>query len=798
MSGVERRLGEVLNAREFLVVGKKVVRVDALDAVLGRAAYTRDLIPEKALWVKAVRSPEPHALIKEIDLSDAMRVPGVSAAYTWRDIPGVNNAGSLLPERPLLAVEKVRHYGEAVAVVAGERVEAVEEAVERVKVAYEPLPAVFDPLEAMKPEAPKISPQGNLCAHLKIRKGDVEKGFQSSEILVENTYQTEFIDAAPLEPEIGLAIPEPEGRITCIGSMQCPFDVRDRVAEVLGLPYDRVRVVQAFTGGGFGPKSDETPIDVCALAALVAYKTGKSAVMAFTRDESMVAQTKRHKFIIRNKTGASRDGRLLAWESLLISDTGAYVSKGRLVMIRAIFHCAGPYEVPNVKADGYCVLTNNTLAGSTRGFGAPQAHFAAERQMDELAHKLGMDPLELRMKNMLRPGSLTITSDKITDDGLQRCVEWVYKASRWRERRSEYQRHNKSHGNHVKKGIGVALIYHGNTLGPEGEDFAYVHLEVGRRGEVVLRTGLTDFGTGSSTSLAMVVAEELGVPLEKIRVERPDTGRVENPGPTVASRVVAIGGRAAQEAARKLREKLAAVASELLGCGPGEVVFREGWAAHGGEPGKRVRVEEVVEKAYELGMELRETGHYTAPPTNWDRETGRGKPYNQYTYGALVAEVEVDVETGVVRVRRITAAYDVGRAVNPTGLKAVIHGGTIMGLGQALLERFLHEDGVPLTTDFSTYWLPTMGEAPDEIIYELVESPGPVGVYGAKAMGEIPVVPPPAAIANAVAHALGVNVRQLPLTPDRVLELLREGSGKARPRYSSRPDTSSPWTPGGS
>jgi len=769
---VERKLEETLTAREFTVVGKRVKRVDALDVVLGRAAYTRDLIPEKVLYVKAVRSAQPHALIKGIDLSEAKAVPGVVAVYTWEDIPGVNNAGSLLPERPLMAVEKVRHYGEIVAAVVAESIEAAEEAVEKVKVEYESLPAVFDPLEAMRPDAPKVSEKGNVCAHLKVRKGDAEEGFARSDVVVENTYQLEFIDAVPLEPEVGFAMPEREGGITCVGSMQCPFDVRNRVAEILGLPYEKVRVVQAFTGGGFGPKSDETPIDVCALAALAAYKTGKSAVAMFTRDEAMVAQTKRHKFIIRNKTGATRDGKLQAWESTLVSDTGAYISKGELVMIRAIFHCTGPYEVPNVKADGYCVLTNNTLAGSTRGFGGPQAHFAAERQMDELARKLGMDPFDLRMKNLLRPGSLTLTSDRIEDDGLLRCARWVYENSRWKDKRAEYERFNASAGRPLRKGIGAALIYHGNTLGPEGEDFAYVHLEIGRDGKVAVRTGLTDFGTGSSTGLLMVVAEELGIPLEKLRLERPDTSRAKDPGPTVASRVVAIGGRAAQDAARKLREKLRGIAAEMLGCGPSEVIFRNGFVFVEGAPDRRASFDEVIEQARKVGIDLKETGYYIAPPTKWSRETGQGKPYNQYTYGAMVAEVEVDVETGVVKVARITAAYDVGRAVNPLGLRAVIHGGTIMGLGQALLERFLHENGIPLTTNL---WLPTIADAPQEIVYELVESPGPMGVYGAKAMGEIPIVPPPAAIANAVAHALGANVRQLPLTPDRVLELIKRG-----------------------
>ena len=772
MAEVEKQVERLLNSKDFVVIGKGIARVDSLEAVTGRLAFTGDLLPSNVLYVRPVRSTVPHALIKDIDFSAAKNIPGIVGIYTWRDIPGINDAGSLIPDRPFLAVDKVRHYGEAMAIIAGERPEAVDEAIGLVRVEYERLPAVFDPVEAMKPDAPKVHDKGNICRHMKIRKGDVEKGFQEADVIIENTYQTEFIDSVPPEPEIGLASPDQDGGITCIGSMQNPFDVRWKVADILGLPQEKVRVIQAATGGGFGPKSDETPIDVCAYAALVAYKTGRSAVSIMTRDEAMVTQAKRHKFIIKNKTGARSDGRLVAWESTLIEDTGAYISKGHLVIVRAIFHCAGPYDIPNVKADGYCVLTNNTFAGSTRGFGAPQAFFAAERQMDELARKLGIDPFELRLKNLLRRGSKTITSAEIEDDGLAMCAEWVYNNSEWVRKRREYEEFNRKTRGPIRKGIGVAMIYHGNTLGPEGEDFAYVDVSVDKDGKVSVRTGLTDFGTGAATGLLMIVAEELGVTLDKVRMERPDTSKVQNPGPTVASRVTAIGGRAAQEAASKIREKLRGVAAEMLGCPSERVVFREGRVYDSENPENKVSFEEVVSQAYRIGLELKETGYYIAPPTKWDEETGQGKPYNQYTYGAEVAEVEVDVETGLVKVVRITCAFDVGRIVNPIGLKDVVHGGTIMGMGQAIMERFIHEDGIVLTDNFSTYWIPTAVDSP-EIIYHLIESPGPAGAYGAKAMGEIPVVPPPAAISNAVAHALGVPVKQIPLTPDRVLELVK-------------------------
>jgi len=766
-----QRFREILQAREFLVVGKKVARVDALDAVLGKPVYTADLIAEKPLFVKAVRSKLPHAYVKGIDFSKVEKKQSVRKIITHRDIPGVNDAGSLIPDRPLLAVDKVRHIGEAVALIVGDTVEDAEEAAELVDVYYEPLPVVSNPREAVKPDAPRVQDRDNVVTHFKIRKGDVEKGFRESDTVIERTYKTPFITGLPLETEIAYAYPDGDGRITCISSMQNLYDVYNKVLKILGLPAERLRVVQAATGGGFGPKSDETPIDVAAYACLATYFTGKPALSAFTRSEAMTVQCKRHAFEITNMVGASRNGRLLAWKSTLFEDTGAYISKGHLVIGRATFHCTGPYEVPNVWADGFCVLTNNTMAGSTRGFGAPQAHYAAEMTMNELAEELGLSPLEIRELNMLRSGSLTATSQKIEDDGLLQCYRRAVESSEWERKIRVFQEFNKN-GSSYRKGIGIALLYHGNTLGPEGDDFATVLTRVERDGRVFVQTGLTEFGTGALTSLVLVTAETLGLPPRMIQLERPDTAAVPNSGPTVASRTTVIGGKAALDAALKIRAAVASVAARLLKTDAAKLDFREGfiWSSSG----ISLAWEEAVRQCYEEGVELKALGHYIAPPTRWDPETGQGAPYNQYTYGALVAEVTVDMETGFVKVDRMTAAYDVGRAINPLGLIAVYEGGSIMGLGYALLEEIVHDDGVVLNPNLHTFIIPTATEAPDKIDSIIVEVPGPMGVFGAKAMGEIPVVLPAAAIAGAVANATGVYIRELPLRPDRVLAALRQ------------------------
>ncbi|MCS7137514.1 MAG: xanthine dehydrogenase family protein molybdopterin-binding subunit [Candidatus Caldarchaeum sp.] len=766
-----QRFREILQAREFLVVGKKVARVDALDAVLGKPMYTADLVAEQPLYVKAVRSKLPSALVKGIDLSKVEARPSVKKIITHKDIPGENDAGSLIPDRPLLAVDRVRHVGEAIALVVGETVEDAEEAADLVEVFYDPLPVVASPAEAMKPDAPRVQDRDNIVTHFKIRKGDVEKGFKQSDVIVQRMYKTQFITGLPLETEIAYAFRDGDGRITCISSMQNLHDVYNKVRGILGVPADKLRVVQAATGGGFGPKSDETPIDVAAYACLATYYTGRPSLAAFTRAEAMTVQCKRHHFEITHMVGSSRNGKLLAWKSTLIEDTGAYISKGHLVIGRATFHCTGPYEVPNVWADGYCVLTNNTMAGSTRGFGAPQAHFAAEMLMNELAEELGLSPLEIREANMLRPGSLTATSQRVEEDGLVKCYRKAVEVSGWEARMREFERFNKI-SRTVKKGIGIALLYHGNTLGPEGDDFATVAARVERDGTVVVQTGLTEYGTGALTSLVIVAAEALGLPVSKVQLERPDTAAIPSSGPTVASRTTAIGGNAALDAALKIRAAVASVAAKALNVKPDELDFKNGQITH--PSGRSVSWEEAVHQCYENKVELKAVGYYMAPPTKWDPETGQGAPYNQYTYGALVAEVSVDMETGFVVVDRMTAAYDVGKAINPLGLVAVYEGGTIMGTGYALTEEIVHERGFVVNPNLHTFIIPTASDAPKEINSIIVEVPGPVGVFGAKAMGEIPVVLPAAAIANAVANATGVYVRELPLRPHKLLETLRK------------------------
>jgi len=757
-------------AQGFALIGKRIQRLDALDKVLGLPLYTSDIVPRDALRVKVVRSTVPHALIKRIDTQPAREMPGVLAVLTAQNIPGINEAYALLPDRPLLASKKVRCHGEAIAVVAAGDLETGEEAADRISVEYERLPVVTSPVEAMKSSSVLVHDNGNVAKYLRVRKGDVKEGFRQADVIVENTYKTQFQDPVPLEPEVGMAWVEKDGSVTCVGSMQTPYYVQTGVAKVLGVSPDKVRVIQATTGGAFGPKSDEMPVDTCAISALVAQKTGKPAILAYSRQESMIAHTKRHPFVITLKTGAKNDGRLTASEALVLSDTGAYASLGPLVIIRACFHATGPYVIPHVKTDAYCMYTNNTMAGSFRGFGSPQVHFAAESQMDELAKKLDMEPLDLRLKNMLRPGTLTATSQLVDEAcGLEECTRRAVEASDWRTKRLEFSRDRGP----FRRGIGIALMYHGNSLGPEGNDYAYVHVLIKPDGRVVVRTALTEYGTGAISGLAQVAAETLGLPIHLFELDRPDTASCHETGPTVASRVIVIGGRATQIAAQKLKEKLLVVASDFLQCEPSKLMIRDERVSHIEDPKRAVPFRKVVEECYKRGISLTETGFYTAPKCEFEAENSQGTTYLQYTYGALVGEVLVDTELGIVKPLKMTAAYDVGRAINPLSLEGQIEGGTIQGLGYGLMEQLVHKDGMVTNPTLGDYYVPTSLDIP-ELQTIIVEYPGSVGPYGAKAMGEPPVDLPAAALANAIANATGSRVFDLPLTAEKVLFSMRE------------------------
>jgi CO/xanthine dehydrogenase Mo-binding subunit len=457
---------------------------------------------------------------------------------------------------------------------------------------------------------------------------------------------------------------------------------------------------------------------------------------------------------------------LLADESKIVGDTGAYASLGVFVIVRATFHTVGAYEVPNVKADSYLVYTNNTYSGSLRGFGGPQAIFAFESQVEEIARKLGVDPLEFRIRNMLIPGKRNATSAVMDAScGLPQCVEKAIASSGYREKAPRYR----NQSGDVRRGLGIALLMHGNSLGPEGNDYGAVHIQVLSDGSVSVGSGLTEYGTGAVSGMMQVASSVLGVPLSRFKLERPDTSKHRESGPTVASRVVVIGGNASKIAAEKLRGRVVPVAARLLKADPQDVTIADGLAFDRRTPSKTVKWDEIVAEAYREGVSLKEDGFFMAPDAPWDHEVGQGTPYVQYTWGALVVEVEVDMGTGYYRVLGAHAAYDVGKAVNPAGVLGQIYGGTVQGLGYAMMEELIHRDGFVVNPNLGDYYIPTSMDIPADFRAHIVEVPGPLGPFGAKIIAEPPIVLPGPAVRNAVLNATGVSVDDLPVTSEKVL-----------------------------
>jgi CO/xanthine dehydrogenase Mo-binding subunit len=760
--------------RNLHVVGKSVRRVGAVEGVFGRTKYTADYFFDRMLYVKVFRGAQPHALIKSVDTREAEKARGVVAVLTAKDIPGINDWGFTFADQPLLASEKVRFVGEGIALVAAETPEEAEEAANLIRVDYQPLPAVFDPREALKQDSPKVHNKGNVMFQCQVRKGDVAEGFRKSSVIVENEYTTQRQEHAYLDPEAAIGLPEPDGSVTVIAGMQSPFLVQMNVAKILGVTLDKVRVIQSATGGGFGGK-DDVPPELCSRVALVATRTNRPAMLIHSREESIRCHNKRYPYFIKYKSGASEEGKLLASEVELISDTGAFASHGPYVLWRSAVHATGPYVVPNVKVDAFSVYTNNLYSGSFRGFGNPQVQFAAESQIDELAHKLDMDPVEFRLKNVLKDGSYTGTNQLLDHSvGVEECLRETARASNWKDKR------NGDRKNGVKRrGIGVALMYHGNSTSRGAPDYSAAYLMVNKDGTVRYRTGITEIGTGTHTGHMQIVAEILGIPMDYIHLESVDTSAVPDSGPTHASRGLARGGAAAMVAAYKAREGLNAVAAELLACSPDDIEIVDAQAFSRKNPEKKISFKDLAREAYERGVNISHTGYFRAPKNVFDQQKGQGQAYANYTFASHVVEVEVDTETGEVKVLKITPAYDIGFAINPLLIEGQIHGGIAQGLGLAVMENVIIENGVVRNPNLMDYLIPTSMDMPEIDKPILIEKAYRLGPFGAKGVAEPPLIAMPSAIANAVYDAINIRIRDLPITPERVLMAIKRSKNDA-------------------
>jgi len=766
-----RILERWLGAREFVIVGKSVERMDALEKVTGRAKYVEDYFFDGMAFSRLVKSTHPHAVLRGIDVSEARRVPGFLSLVTAEDVPGVNQVGYAIPDQPLLAQRKVRFYGEPVALAVAETPEAAEESRDLVRVEYGVLPAVFDPIEALTSRVLVHEERGsNVALETRVHKGDVGEGFSRSDVIVENTYRTGYQDHAYLETEAAIALPEPDG-VTVIASIQYPHLVQTVVSRVLGMRLGQVRVVQACVGGAFGGKDDMGPI-VSAQAAVAAHKLRRPVMLTYTREDSFDSRCKRDPAIIRYRSGASWQGKLMAIEVDITFDCGAYANRGPFTLWRATMHASGPYEVPNARISGHLVYTNKVYQGSFRGFGNPQIQFAAESQMDELAEELEIDPIEFRLRNMLREGSSTITSQVLDHSvGIYEALAQVEERSQWKSKRHALR----ELGEGRLRGIGVGCGWHGISTSRGVPDWANAVVNVNRDGSVSCYVGICEMGQGTTTSHAQILSEVLGVPINYVTVNF-GTSTAPDTGATHGSRGTSIGGIGVLLAAGKLRERIERVAAELLCCDAKDVVAKDGEIYDAGDPSKRLTWEELVKKCYERGAEMSATGYFFLPKGKFDEERGQGFAYVAFSYIATVAEVEVDTNTGSVKVLRVWPALASGRIVNPSLVLGQIEGAVLQGIGYTLLENLVVSEGRILNNNFTDYIVPLVSEMPSVEEPVFVEDLYRYGPFGAKGVGEMALIPIPAAITSAIRHATGVAVRELPVTAEKLYFLLRGGA----------------------
>ena len=735
----------------------------AEDLARGRSAFSADMALGDPLVLRVLRSTESHANITAIDISEGLKVSGIVGILTAKDIPGERLYGLIQKDQPLLAQDRVRFKGEAIAVVAAENERAAEKALSAIRVNYEPLGSVFDPEEALQEGAPLVHENGNLLYRRYLKKGDIAEGFSKSRVRVKRCYITPCLEHCYLEPDAGAGYVDRDGVLVIYASTQNPHYDQQDVCRMLGLQPERVRIIERNTGGAFGSKLDLTTQGFIGLAL---YHFRRPARLIYTREEAFEATSKRHPFRIEMESGANEEGKVVAIRARCVCDTGAYASYGMAVAIRAAVHATGPYEVENVNVECLCVYTNNPVSGAMRGFGAPQMAVAYESQMDLMARELGIDPLEFRKQNAMRAGSVTATGQKLDASvGILETLESV--EPYYKEAVDHWKKEKCPSGK--KRGIGLGAMWYG--IGNTGvKNPAGARIEISPAGEVVLYTGAADIGQGSTTVLSQIAAEILDVEPGAIKQVVADTALTVNAGATSASRQTYISGNAVKDAAEKLKLRLLTEATDILEA-PGEYLsVEDGFVVSKKNPEHRISMKDLAERIYTEGRSLSCSGSFDPKTTPLDPETAQGVPYATYAFACQLALVEVDTGTGNVDVSRVIAAHDVGKAIHPQNVEGQIQGGVAMGLGFALMEEF--KPGV--TSSMADYQIPTSLDMP-EILPIIVEDEEPSGPFGAKGVGEPALIPTAPAILNGIADATGQRIYQLPASPERVRKALSHG-----------------------
>lgn len=764
------------------IVGSDIRRVDGPAKVTGAAQYTAAIELPGMVFVKVLRSIHPHAKILRLDTSRAERLAGVVAVVTRDDLIHLVNPyfGAVVKDQPVLAIDKVRYIGDIVAAVAAEARDIAEEAVDLIQVEYEPLPAVFDPVEAMKPEAPVIHPQrnrsgalpqkhgyrfedsGNLVTTFHVADGDVEAGFREADEIFEDTYTSPKTQHAHMEPHAATAYWEPSGKLVVYASTQTPSKIREQLADLFGLPQSQVRVIVPYVGGGYGAK---THARLEPLVALVARKARRPAQWTLTREEVFLTA---HNLAatVRIRTGVKRDGTLTARRVDAIYDTGAYTLTGTNTARNGAEVSGGPYRVPHQSLTSYCVYTNTPPTGPFRGFGVPQVCWAYESQMDDIARRLGLDPLELRLKNLIQENDTFVTGDTLVSVGISDCLRKAAAAIDWRG--NEEQQATKSS---KPRGKGLAVMIK-TTMTPSN---SAASVRLNADGSATLLTSSVEIGQGMLTSLAQIVAQEIGLAPERVSVTFPDTDFTPFDQSTSSSRTVFSMGNAASRAARQVRAQLLEIGAKIFEARLEDLDVNDGVLYVKGSPDRRLVIPEVFKAhfGYPVGCLF---GSYDLQISGGlDPRTGKGKATAFFFLSACAAEVEVDPDTGKVNIERVVTAVDVGRAINPRQCALQNEGSMIMAVGGALYEEMLFENGQPINSTFLDYMPASMEDHPREFRSILVETPHPEGPMGAKGVGEAAMGPVEPAIGNAIANALGgIRIRDLPLKPERVLAAIQK------------------------
>jgi xanthine dehydrogenase molybdenum-binding subunit len=789
-------------------VGHTHTRHDGVDKVIGTAIYTDDLVFDGMLYAKAKRAMIPHGFLTKLDVSKAKALKGVVAVLTADDIPGEHNHGLVIFDWPVMVGvgERVRYVGDAIAIIAAETLEVANQASALIEAEFDLQPVITNPVQARQEGVPQIHEKGNLLKHIKVRKGDMEKGFAEADVILEHTFHTPMYDHAFIEPECSIGVPLADGRMEIYCGSQIPYQDRTQVARVMGWDESRVRIVGQLMGGGFGGKEDVMgQIHV----AMLAHVTQRPVKLLFDRHESLLVHPKRHATQIRVKIGAKQNGRIVACESELYGDTGAYASLGEKVMTRATTHSAGPYDIEHVRADCYAMYTNNPPAGAFRGFGVTQSAFAVESMMDMLAEKLNIEPVELRRMNALHVGSVTNTGQELRESvGLVECIDKVSSAmcqvsglpreelfkprvvsdrdeinltaKSAKDAKKEESGKNLgalrelggSKDSHLVRAWGFAAAYKNTGLGGGAPDKAGAEVELYDNGTFEVRSSSAEMGQGLVTVMRMIVAEEMSVAPEQVKVLVMDTDLTPNGGPTTASRQTYVTGNASRYAAKTLRDAITATMAEKYDVKPEQIRFENG-IVHAN--GHSMTYAEVAKEMKQAGQQPRALYEYEAPKTQ-PLGTG-GDMHFAFSFGVQAAEVEVNKLTGEVRVLRVISANDVGMAVNPLGLQGQVEGGVMMGLGNALTEEFIMDNGYVVTDHLARYRIPGIMLTP-EIISIIVEPPTAEGPYGAKGVGEICSIPTTPAITNAIYNAVGVRIDKLPVDQEMIAREIWEREEK--------------------